>query len=418
MTTSPIRAPMVPLQPLGTFAVRSHISAHRDLVPFVHDRIAPGAPGSASGAVDVVAVPAARRADHLVHAAEVAARAGAMLVVLASKHTDPARAHAVASRHLPFERLLVVTQRGRWHVPRAMMRADQLPVSRSRLADTGTKRNLALALALSCGWERLLFLDDDVSGIEASHLRLVRAALTESSGLEAVGWAFDDFPDNSMVCHAYRLAGGCQSTFIGGGALAVRVAAHTPHFPLVYNEDWLFMLPMIMRSRRSVALAGNLSQDEFDPFARPGSAVLQEFGDLLAEGLFRLAHEKRDLSVAHDVEYWREVLGLRAELIDRTARELRQLIRGNPRVPHARAALGALVTARGVHRNPILADNGERMSWLEAMTAWVEAWRQDSQTWADFLASLPNGLGLEAALRRLKLTRYTREGERAAGRTA
>src|SRR4029450_11890877 len=95
--------------------------------------------------------------------------------------------------------------------------------------------------------------------------------------VEAVGWSFEAFADNSVVCHAHRSSGGRQGAFIGGGGPARRVHEGTPFFPNVYNEDWLFLHDLVARGQ--VLLAGGLCQLPYDPLEHARPAIPQESRD-------------------------------------------------------------------------------------------------------------------------------------------
>jgi hypothetical protein len=220
------------------------------------------------------------------------------------------------------------------------------------------------------GWERILFLDDDVRGFDSIHLDGIGKALTGHPGdPEAMGWAADEFPDNSTVCHAYRRAGGHQDTFIGGGALAVKISRRTPHFPRVYNEDWMFMLPMILRRRSSLAFAGTVRQEDYDPFAVPEQAAQQEFGDVLAEGVFRLLHCRHPVSRAASESYWRDQLAMRLDLIRRIRARLRTL-------PQDQETISADVALdQAVDMNRRIGDRPLQLA------EWFVAWQEDCVTW-------------------------------------
>lgn len=71
--------------------------------------------------------------------------------------------------------------------------------------DLSTKRNLGLVLARMLGWQRLMFLDDDIYGISSQDVNALVAGLSDHS---LSGLIIDEFPDNSVVCHAHRLGGG------------------------------------------------------------------------------------------------------------------------------------------------------------------------------------------------------------------
>jgi len=88
----------------------------------------------------------------------------------------------------------------------------------ARKTDTSAKRNLGLLLAHALGWQRIIFLDDDIQVPDPGDLRRAAGLLDTYN---AVGLENRGFPDNSVVCHAFRMVGGSQNSFIGGGALAV-----------------------------------------------------------------------------------------------------------------------------------------------------------------------------------------------------
>jgi hypothetical protein len=238
-------------------------------------------------------------------------------------------------------------------------------------SDTAKKRNVGLLLAARMSWRNVLFLDDDVVGLGDLELARTRSLLLNR---EAVGWAFDGnakgdvTPDNSMVCHVHRLCGGLQDTFIGAGALAVSVTDHTPFFPSVYNEDWLFLAPLIERG--TVALAGELGQLPFDPLGHPKRAHQQEFGEVLAVGLFGLLHQGRPLREACDARYWRTVVDRRHDLLSNLERALRSsttILSG--------FALYVLSFARSAHDD----------HWPTALAQYCLAWRADLDTWKNAL---------------------------------
>src|SRR5262249_46155688 len=116
-----------------------------------------------------------------------------------------------------------------------------------------------------------------------------------------------------------RLSGGEQDIFPGGSALLVDAARCDGLFPPIYNEDWLFLFDAVRA--RSLTVAGTLSQLEYHPFAHSSRAISEEFGDLVAEGLYRLIHEGLNMADATG-EYWRGVLERRSRLIDHVAEQL------------------------------------------------------------------------------------------------
>ena len=179
-----------------------------------------------------------------------------------------------------------------------------------RRTDVSTKRNLALMLSHVLRWKRVVFLDDDIRVPNPADLSRAVSLLDSHS---AVGLGIGGFPDNSMVCHAFREAGGWQETFIGGGALAVGVKRNRSFFPNVYNEDWFFVLDAGKRLQ-SVATVGQVLQYPYDPY-RVERARGEEFGDVLAEGTFWLLDQGKPASDG-DLAHWRDFLAHRQQFIE------------------------------------------------------------------------------------------------------
>jgi hypothetical protein len=238
------------------------------------------------------------------------------------------------------------------------------------------KRNLGLAVArMMPSWRALLFLDDDVTASADD----VRAAAGLLRDFDAVGLENTGYPDNSVVYHARRAAGEGQDTFIGGGALLVPAGCRA-HFPTVYNEDWFFLLDAV-RARR-VALSGRAEQRDYDPFDRPSRARDQEFGDCLAEGLYALLDVGRGVADALELDFWRDYLTRRAELIAGIARRSQR--------PEIRDSLLAAQAALA-NVTP------------ELCVKFLAAWQSDQGGWESFIDGLPALDDVAAALDHLGL---------------
>ena len=251
-------------------------------------------------------------------------------------------------------------------------------------ADIARKRNVGLLLARLCGWRTIMFLDDDIRDVTAT-VASGAAALTER--FHAVGFKIGHYPDNSVVCHAHRLAGGAQGVFPGGSALLIDVSQSDTLFPPIYNEDWLFLLDAVQR--RSLAVAGTLSQLEYRPFARPKRAASEEFGDVIAEGLYWLLHEGGTVTDA-TLAYWRSALKRRFRLIDHVAG---QLLHQDEDAPMIGCALMSLAAAR------------KRLASITelACLSFVHAWRTDVDAWQQQLSCLPVLADLADAAKYLEL---------------
>jgi hypothetical protein len=181
----------------------------------------------------------------------------------------------------------------------------------SRRMDMSAKRNLALVLSHLLDWSRILFLDDDIIGLNPDDVLDASGLLSNYS---AVGLQVGGFPDNSVVCHAYRQAGGQQQTFVGGGALAIAIDRFgDSFFPDIYNEDWFFLLDG-KGSLQLTATTGHVVQYPYDPFRSPERARAEELGDVLAEGIYWLLDQGLSIADA-DADHWSSYLRVRYRFV-------------------------------------------------------------------------------------------------------
>src|SRR5260370_12026888 len=231
-------------------------------------------------AVDAIFVPTARPVAYLKQAAAAALFLRCPLVTLHSRKWT--NAFAAAAYLDPAVDLIAID------VPdSAQLRLPELETSRlltgtifERRTTLSTKRNLALVLSHMLRWKRIIFLDDDIRVPNPSDLSRAASLLDAHT---AVGLGIGGFPDNSMVCHAFRAGGGRQETFIGGGAMAIAMKRNRSFFPNVYNEDWVFLLDACKRLQ-PVATVGQVLQYPYDPY-RVDRARAEEVGAVLAEGI-------------------------------------------------------------------------------------------------------------------------------------
>ena len=340
-----------------------HIESHATLLQ------QPGGAEAVPRLLDAIIVPTIRPAS-LGPATMLASEIGCALVVLCS--TPGQAGQALAACEAAGGETLVT------YVPRSIdddllsfltSAHPETDIEPSCHVDIARKRNAGLLLARLCGWRTIMYLDDDIRDLTAS---AVSGAAALTTCFQAAGFRINYYPDNSVVCHAHRLAGGPQDTFPGGSALVVDVTQSDTLFPPLYNEDWLFLFDAVQS--RSVAVAGTLSQLEYQPFAQSRRAASEEFGDVIAEGLYRLIHEGADVTDA-TYSYWQGALERRSRLIDDVAA---RLLRGED-APLIGSALMSLAAAR------------KRLTAISALAcvSFIRAWRADLDAWRGKLAHLP-----------------------------
>jgi hypothetical protein len=340
--------------------------------------------------LDAIIVPASRPAQNLEQAIDLAQAARCRLLILCSRRAEPAEVRRLLAQRSVRDAIVIDLPADYRHElldfrGLASIR-DDLPAACSyRVTDLSIKRNLGLILARMLGWRRVFFLDDDIGDIEPGGLNSTVSMLGLFS---AAGMRVTHYPDNSVVCHAYRETGGIQDVFITGAALAVDCQQNTGFFPDIYNEDWLFFYDAAS-ARRLGSSRCEVTQLEYNPFADPERAAGQEFGDVLAEGLYALLDFGSDVERATR-EYWSFFLGARRRVFDAINRrsdmaksEIREDL------------LGAVEAARECSAD-LLPKLFER---------YVRLWRQDLRDWEQRVTRIRPMPSLDTALQALGLGR-------------
>jgi hypothetical protein len=251
------------------------------------------------------------------------------------------------------------------------------------VSDLSMKRNIGLMMAKMLGWRRIFFLDDDIRDIAHTDLR---ATVDMLGPFSAAGMWVTEYPDNSIVCHANRATGGSQDVFVSGAALAVDCGQDIGFFPDIYNEDWLFFFDKVASGRLANSSL-KATQLTYYPFAGPERAAWQEFGDVLAEGLYALLHCGGKIEDATR-EYWSLFLEARRAflegIIDRKQDADKRM--RDEMVASVQAALKCLLQIKP-----------------EFCERYVQAWRSDLNEWKWRLATVPTGLSVEEGLAVLRL---------------
>ncbi len=240
------------------------------------------------------------------------------------------------------------------------------------------KRNIGLVLARMLEWRRIFFLDDDIRDISHPHLQRTVDMLGPFS---AAGLWVTDFPDNSIVCHANRETRGSQDVFVSGAALAVDCESDLGFFPDIYNEDWLFMF--------DYASAGKLANSSLEatqlcyyPFAKARRAAWQEFGDVIAEGLYTLLHLGLEVAQATR-EYWGYFLEARRNFLEAIL----------TRLPNAHPEMRDEIQMSVQHAEKCL-----QTIKPDLCERYVQAWRHDLADWKHQVPGIPSMPSIEAAL--------------------
>lgn len=268
---------------------------------------------------------------------------------------------------------------------------DLLAASFGGTRDLSTKRNLGLVIARMLGWQRLMFLDDDIYGVTREDVGALAATLDDHNVSVLIpGY----YPDNSVACHAYRLGGGRQDKFASAGAMGVRCDRDDlPFFPNIYNEDWFFFAEEA--ATHKIARVGASRQRKYNPFKDPQRAVKEEFGDLLAEGLYARLDAGLDIPGA-DAAYWDEFIESRADFLSRAAELLRLHPSSSLDNAEGRKVRAAQVSIRAAQGQLDRIDK-------DLCQRFVARWQADLVEWRGYLTKLLPFESVASALNHLGL---------------
>jgi hypothetical protein len=338
--------------------------------------------------LDAIIVPASRPATNLDHAVTLARAAHCQLVILCSQGLRSADVQEfLADRS--FRGAIVIDIPAGYshdllHFRELLTISAELPPQCGfYVTDLSIKRNIGLVLAKMLGWQRIFFLDDDIRDIAFPDLQTTVDMLGSFS---AAGMRVTDFPDNSIACHASRMTGGFQDVFISGAALAVNCEESVGFFPDVYNEDWFFFFDAASEGQLGSSYC-EATQLVYYPFADAQRAAWQEFGDVLAEGLYALLHLDLDIGQA-TTEYWTVFLDARRHFLETT------LSRADGAQPDM--------------RDEIITSLQSALKCLSGITPdlcarYVRLWRQDLVAWKRRMAVIHAMPSVNAALAELEL---------------
>ena len=372
-------------------ASKHHHASHRNLVD-VLDTLPTGL-----CEVDAIIVPTARPAAYLAAAFELAAKLRCRLITLGSRRSRVGEVVELGRGSGVDLVAIDVTAPPATLLPSFETTNLLAGTMFARRTDTSLKRNLGLLLARLLDWKHVVFLDDDIHIPDYQHLTDAVRWLHQYDG---VGLTIGGYPDNSVVCHAFRETGGFQDTFIGGGALAVDAVSCESFFPEIYNEDWFFLLDDT-RLRPTAKTGGVAEQNPYDPFANERRARAEELGDCLAEGVFWLLDEGKRVQDA-DADYW-------LRFLDKRRRFINEVLDRAGTAPMDEATRGRMTAALKAARGRC------ELITPELCAQYLKAWRVDRGRWRRHIESwqgLVERPSVNEVLTRMKLGRSPRRSDR------
>jgi hypothetical protein len=176
-------------------------------------------------------------------------------------------------------------------------------------------------------------------------------------------------------------------------------------FPDIYNEDWFFFAREA--AARGLTSVGRARQADYNPYSSPERARREEFGDLLAEGLFALFGEE-DPTTPFDQQlrgatsgYWERFIEARHQILEETRQKLSSYVPGNVSHDAVAAALESLAAAQSQLNHPITPT---------LCVDFLDAWRDDLAEWQTFTSKLNNIRNTCEIMDYLGLPVWTRAG--------
>jgi hypothetical protein len=336
---------------------------------------------------DAIVVPTYRPVTRLRSSIGLARRTGIPLIVVCSRAVSQKEVIERASRANVDAFAFDLPSDNRLGIDFATSEDEELSAaSPGWNRDLSMKRNLGLVLARLLGWTRLMFLDDDIYRVAGKDVAALAAAL---EGHTVSALIPERYPDNSVVCHAHRLGGGDQDVFASASGIGVKCDREgLGFFPNVYNEDWFFFADEA--ASRRIAKVGESRQRKYDPYDHPRRARMEEFGDLLAEGLY--ARLDRDQGIwGVETDYWRDFIKSRMEFHYGVLDAL-----GHVKLWNKYKAARAAQSVRAAQ------DQLTRIT-PELCQRFVRLWQEDRERWGSYLADLPRLDSLTRAFKYLDI---------------
>ena len=174
-------------------------------------------------------------------------------------------------------------------------------------------------------------------------------------------------------------------------------------FSDIYNEDWFFFAREA--ASRELRRVGQATQLDYDPYASPDRARREEFGDLLAEGLFALMGEVdpgvrfgQQLRAVNE-GYWSRFIEARHQVIMETVTLIRDAIERNGDDGRLSSALVSLAAAQNQLDHKITADD---------CVDFVHAWQDDLEEWQTFSSGVNDVGNTRDAMDFLQLNTWSR----------
>lgn len=148
--------------------------------------------------------------------------------------------------------------------------------------DLPYKRNFAVWYGKLNSYKKILLLDDDIrfTTFESSVQKLLYAL---DQNWVAGAYSTGEF-DTSLTGSVAMKLGIKRPGFLSGNCLAINLNTFIPYFPYIYNEDWLALLPAIIKKKATIV--GPILQLPKIVSKVDALSKFQEFGEIIADEIY------------------------------------------------------------------------------------------------------------------------------------
>jgi len=190
---------------------------------------------------------------------------------------------------------------------------DGLSTSKQYLGDEtwnlGIARNFALDYSVHNKYDKVLFIDDDISNIDQ---KIVNEGFSILAKDNFVSCNIGGIGDNSIVGHISKQLKIIEDNpeMLSGGFWFLIPSSITHHFYNIYNEDWIMqfleqdkerkIMPFFVRHNADKNIEWNMNKVFF-----------QEVGEIVVEGLI-----KNNNALLMDSEFWNNIIKDRISYIE------------------------------------------------------------------------------------------------------
>lgn len=172
----------------------------------------------------------------------------------------------------------------------------------------GIARNFALDHSITMGYEKVLFIDDDISDINDRKIEEGFSVLNKDSFVSCI---LKGVEDNSIIGHIAKHVGVIDDgdKMLSGGLLFFSPASISKRFYNVYNEDWIIQL--LEKKKKQIILQYTVRHnvDQHVNWSLD-QVIFQELGELIVEGLL-----ENEYALSMDYLFWDVIIEKRIKFI-------------------------------------------------------------------------------------------------------